>query len=100
MRVGRYGLYRDSRTATCTALLALAMAGFVVPSAKADDNVRSFPPDTESFSQPVVPDDNVRSFPPDTTSYSRPLVSEDLTLGSTAGTAGLAGASVSFSVVD
>jgi hypothetical protein len=42
---------------------------------------------------------NMRSSPPDTTSYSRPLVPEDLTLGSTAGTAGLAGR-ISFSVVD
>jgi len=68
-----------TRTVTSTAILALAMAGVVVTSAKADDTVSSFPPDT--------------------TSYSRPLVSEDLTLGSTAGTTGLAGR-VSFSVVD
>jgi len=70
---------RDSRTVTTTVFLALAMAGVVATSAKADEDVRSSPPDT--------------------TSYSRPLVPEDLTLGSTAGTAGLA-AGVSFSVVD
>jgi hypothetical protein len=68
-----------TRTVTSTAILALAMAGVVVTSAKADDNLRSSPPDT--------------------TSYSRPLVPEDLILGNTAGTAGLAGR-VSFSVVD
>jgi hypothetical protein len=79
MRVERYGLYRDTRTVASTVLLAFAMAGVVVTPAKADDNVRSFPPDT--------------------TSYSRPLDPEDLTLGSTAGAAGLAGR-VSFSVVD
>jgi hypothetical protein len=67
-----------TRTVTSTALLAFAMAGVVVASAKADDSLRSSPSDN--------------------TSYSRPLVPEDLTLGSTAGTAGPAG--VSFSVVD
>jgi hypothetical protein len=55
------------------------MAGFVATSAKADDSVRSSPPDT--------------------TSYSRPVVPEDLTFGSTAGTAGIAG-EVIFFVVD
>lgn len=79
MRVRRHELYRDTRTITSTVLLAFAMAGVVVTPAKADDNVRSSPPDT--------------------TPYSRPLVPEDLTLGNTAGTAGLA-AGVSFSVVD
>jgi hypothetical protein len=55
------------------------MAGFFAVSAKADDDMRSSLPDI--------------------TSYSRALVSEDLTLGSTAGMAGMA-PSVSFSVVD
>jgi hypothetical protein len=78
MRIRNYGLCRGTRTLASTALLALGMTGFVVTSAKADEDVRSSPPDT--------------------TSYSRPLVPEDLTFGSTAGTAGLA-AGVSFSVV-
>ena len=79
MRVGRYGLYRDTRTFRCATFLALAMAGFFAVSAKADDDMRSSPPDT--------------------TPYSRPLVPEDLALGRTAGPAGLAGR-ISFSVVD
>jgi hypothetical protein len=79
MKVGRHGLHSDTRTFRCTTLVAVALAGFVVTSAKADDSVRSFPPDTNS--------------------YSRPLVPEDLTVGNTAGTAGQTGR-VSFSVVD
>jgi hypothetical protein len=48
---------------------------------------------------PGQADDSMSSVPPDTTDYSRPLVSEDLTLGGTAGAAGLADR-VTFSVVD
>jgi len=79
MKVRRYRFYGDARAFTSTVLLAVAIAGFVVTSAKADDKMRSSPPDTKS--------------------YSRPLVPEDLTLGKTAGTAGQA-AGVNFSVVD
>src|SRR5690242_11553977 len=79
MTVRQYGLHRGTRNVTCTALLTLAMAGFVVTPARADDSMRSSPPDTNSYSRPVIP--------------------EDLTLGYTAGAAGLA-ARVTFSVVD
>ena len=79
MRVRQYEPYGGAQTVTCTALLAVTLAGFVVTAAKADDNLRSSPPDTNS--------------------YSRALVPEDLALGSTAGVAGLAGR-ISFSVVD
>jgi len=79
MKVRRYRFYGDARAFTSTVLLAVAIAGFVGTSAKADDKMRSSPPDTKS--------------------YSRPLVPEDLTLGKTAGTAGQA-AGVNFSVVD
>src|SRR5215470_8690326 len=67
------------RTIGNAVVLAFGITGFVVAFANADDNFRSSPPDTES--------------------YSRPLVAEDLALGKTAGVAGLAGG-VSFSVVD
>jgi hypothetical protein len=40
-----------------TAIFALAMSGFVVTFAKADDSVRSFPPDTTHYSRPLVPED-------------------------------------------
>jgi hypothetical protein len=57
MRMSRYRLYRDTRTVTSTVLLAFAMAGVVVTSAKADDNMRSSPPDTESYSRPLSSED-------------------------------------------
>src|SRR5262245_36087003 len=71
--------HKDTRTVTSPVLLALALTRIVVTSAKADDNMRSSPPDTNSYSRPVIP--------------------EDLTLGYAAGAAGLA-ARVTFSVVD
>ena len=40
-----------------TAIFALAMSGFVVTFAKADDSVRSFPPDTTHYSRPLIPED-------------------------------------------
>jgi hypothetical protein len=78
MRVRRHGLYTDTRNVTCTVLLAFAMVGVVVTFARAEDSVRSSPPDTNS--------------------YSRALVPEDLTVGQTAGTAGPG--VVSFFVAD
>jgi len=39
------------------AILALAMTGLIVTSAKADDNVRSSPPDTTHYSRPLIPED-------------------------------------------
>jgi hypothetical protein len=53
----RSGFYGDSLTVTCTALLAFTIAGGVVTSAKADDNMRSSPPDTTSYSRPAVAED-------------------------------------------
>jgi hypothetical protein len=51
-----------------TAILALAMTGFIVTFAKADDNVRSSPPDTTPYSRPLIPEDvdplNTGSAPP------------------------------------
>jgi hypothetical protein len=40
-----------------TAIFVLAMSGFVVTFAKADDSVRSFPPDTTHYSRPLLPED-------------------------------------------
>jgi len=51
------------------------------------------------FVTSVEADDSMRSSSPDTALYSRPVVPEDLTLGNTAGAAGLA-AGISFTVVD
>lgn len=48
---------RDTRNATSTALLAVAMTGFVAVSAKADDSGRSSPPDTRVHARAVVSDD-------------------------------------------
>jgi hypothetical protein len=49
----RSGLYGDPLTVTCTALLAFTIAGGVATSAKADDNMRSSPPDTTHYPCPV-----------------------------------------------
>jgi hypothetical protein len=53
---------------TGTAIFAFAMTGLIVMSVKADNNVRSFPPDTTHYSRPLVPEDlgplNTDSAPP------------------------------------
>ena len=47
-----------SRTAqTCPACLVIVAADGVCTSSRADDNFRSSPPDTNSYSRPVVADD-------------------------------------------
>ena len=74
MRTHRQG----TRIAASAVLLTLGVTGFAIASANADENVRSSPRDT--------------------TSYSRSLVAEDLTLGKTAGAAGPG--VTSFFVVD
>jgi hypothetical protein len=51
-----------------TGILALAMTGLIVTSAKAENNVRSSPPDTTPYSRPLVPEDldplNIGNAPP------------------------------------
>jgi hypothetical protein len=49
-------LHRHARTVGCVAWLAFITAGGV-STAKADDNMRSSPPDTTPYSRPVVADD-------------------------------------------
>jgi hypothetical protein len=49
-------LHRHARTVGCVAWLAFIAAGGV-STAKADDNPRSSPPDTNSYSRPVVAED-------------------------------------------
>ena len=51
MKVGRHGLHSDTRTFRCTTLVAVALAGFVTTSAKADENVRG----SEYVSPKVLP---------------------------------------------
>ncbi len=50
-------LCRDARTVACAAFLAVVAAGGVPTPSKADDSVRSSPPDTNSYSRPVVAED-------------------------------------------
>ncbi len=50
-------IHRDTRTVASTALLAVAVTGFIVTSGRADDSVRSSPPDTTSYSRPLVSED-------------------------------------------
>jgi hypothetical protein len=50
-------LCRDARTVACAALLAVAAAGGFPTPSMADDSVRSSPPDTTSYSRPVVAED-------------------------------------------
>src|ERR1700752_268657 len=49
-------LCRDARTVACAACLALLAGGASAPS-KADDDMRSAPPDTNSYSRPVIAED-------------------------------------------
>jgi hypothetical protein len=50
-------LCRDARTVACGAFLAVIAAGGLPTPSKADDSVRSSPPDTTSYSRPVVAED-------------------------------------------
>src|SRR5690349_20486712 len=50
-------LCRATRTIASTTFLALVAAGGVTTPAKADDNMRSSPPDTTSYSRPAVAED-------------------------------------------
>src|SRR5215472_11070608 len=78
VRMKNRGLCKGIGPAASAVLLAFGITGFVT-SVEADDSMRSSSPDTALYSRPVVP--------------------EDLTLGNTAGAAGLA-AGISFTVVD
>ena len=78
VRMKNRGLCKGIRTAASAVILAFGITGFVTS---------------------VEADDGMRSSPPDTTLYSRSVVPEDLTLGNTAGAAGLA-PGISFTVVD
>jgi len=40
-----------------TAILALTITGLIVASAKANDNLRSSPPDTTHYSRPLIQED-------------------------------------------
>lgn len=48
---------RDARTVACAACLALLAATSVSTPSKADDDMRSSPPDTNSYSRPVIAED-------------------------------------------
>jgi hypothetical protein len=50
-------LCRDARTVACAACLALLAAGGASAPSKADDDMRSAPPDTNSYSRPVIAED-------------------------------------------
>src|SRR5215831_12583606 len=49
--------FGDALTVACAACLVLVAAGGASASAKADDNMRSSPPDTNSYFRPVVVED-------------------------------------------
>ena len=56
MTMNQPALRGDSRAIAWTAFLALVAAGGITPS-NADDNMRSSPPDTTSYSRPAVAED-------------------------------------------
>src|SRR5215470_1532369 len=49
--MNQLALCRDARTVACAACLALLVAGGMSTPAKADDDMRSSPPDTNSYSR-------------------------------------------------
>jgi hypothetical protein len=57
MTMKQLALCRDARTVVSAACLALVAAGGIPTPSKADDSVRSSPPDTNSYSRPVVAED-------------------------------------------
>jgi hypothetical protein len=50
-------LFGDARRAACAACFVLVAAGGAATSARADDSMRSLPPDTNSYFRPVVAED-------------------------------------------
>ena len=57
LRMRNHRLCKDTRAVTSGAFVALTMAGVILTPAKADEDVRSFPPDTTSYSRPLVSED-------------------------------------------
>jgi len=55
--VQRLGLPRTAQAVACAACLAIGAAGGVSTPSKADDDMRSAPPDTNSYSRPVIAED-------------------------------------------
>ena len=55
--MNQLALCRDARTVACAACLALLAVGGMLTPSKADDDMRSSPPDTSTYSRPVIAED-------------------------------------------